>query len=173
MEKVAEARALARRLSSGERGYWRAVAGPLGIFEDSLRRAREACAFDLVERGLMSRPGSGTERGQAGTGEDEERDKQATAFIAGEVRRREEEMLRRLLSWYRDLMVWNLTGSEELLIGASPAADIRRGAGGMSPERAGECAARIEAALEALWMNADFHTVAENLLVQLTAEGKG
>jgi len=85
------------------------------------------------------------------------------------MRRRHEEMLRQLLAWYRDLMVWNLSGSEELLVGAAPVDDISRAARGISPAEIGERVKLIEAALEALWMNADFHTVTENLLVQLTA----
>ena len=167
-ERIDEARRLSQRLSSGEPGYWRAVAGPLGIFEDSLRKAREALAADLVARGLMDPPGAAGERRATGDEEDDEREKQAVAFIEGEMRRRHEEMLRQLLSWYRDLMVWNLTGSEELLVGVAPVDDITRAARGMSPAEIGERVKLIEAALEALWMNADFHTVTENLLVQLT-----
>ncbi len=167
-ERLDEARRLSQRLSSGEPGYWRAVAGPLGIFEDSLRKAREAIEADLVARGLMDPPGAAGERRATGDEEDDEREKQAAAFIEGEMRRRHEEMLRQLLAWYRDLMVWNLSGSEALLVGAAPVGDITRAARGMSPAEIGERVKLIEAALEALWMNADFHAVTENLLVQLT-----
>lgn len=165
-ERLGEARELARMLSAGERGYWRAVAGPLALFETSLRQAGEALEMDLVERGLLSPPGAEGGRPQA---DDEERDKQAAAFIQGEMRRRHEEMLRRLLAWYRDLLVWNLTGDEGLLAGVSPVSAVRRAAAGTDAERVGECVARIEAALDALRMNAEFHTVMENLLVQLSA----
>lgn len=172
-ERLDEARRLSRRLSSGEPGYWRAVAAPLGIFEDSLRKAQEALAADLVARGLMDPPETAGERRGTGGEHEDEREKQADAFIEGEMRRRHEEMLRQLLAWYRDMMVWNLSGDGTLLVGAAPAADVARAARGMSAERIGECVKRIEAAREALRMNADFHAVMENLLVQLSAREKG
>ena len=166
---LGEVRELGRLLSAGETGYWRAVAGPLGLFENCLRKAEDALEMDLVERGLLSPLGAGGERVRSGAAHDEEREKQASAFIQGEMRRRHEEMLHRLLAWYRDLLVWNLTGDEKLLAGGIPASAVRRAAAGVSAARAGECVRRIETALEALWMNADFHAVMENLLVQLTA----
>ncbi len=165
-ERLGEARELARMLSAGDTGYWSAVAGPLALFETSLRRAGEALEMDLAERGLLPPPGAEGGRPPAN---DEDRDKEAVAFIQGEMRRRHEEMLCRMLAWYRDLLVWNLTGDERLLAGVSQASAVARAAAGMDAAKAETCVARIEAALEALRMNAEFHTVMENLLVQLSA----
>jgi hypothetical protein len=66
-------------------------------------------------------------------------------------------------------MVWKLTESGALLVGAGGSESVARAADGMSLERIQESIRRIEGALRSVRGNTDFHTVVENLLVQLTA----
>ncbi len=168
-DRLAEARLLSRRLSAGETGYWRAVAGPLDIFDQSLARACKALEIELARRGLADPAGAGRGATPAGAAGGQGREREASAFVEGERRRRQMEMLRQVLAWHRDLLVWKLTREERLLMGAGTAAEIERAARGMSGARMEKCVRHVEDALKALSMNADFHLVMENLLVQLTA----
>ena len=162
-ERVREAGDLAGMLAEGERGYWRAVARPLDLMERSLARAADSLEWEFVEKGL----------GSAGDGyESKEIQEQIEAFTAGETRRRQEELLGELLNWYRDLLVWRHTGTEGLLLSAAERDQVARAAQGMSVARIEQVIQRVEDALRSLRLNADFHTVLENLLVQIAGSNK-
>ncbi len=74
-----------------------------------------------------------------------------------------------MLAWYRDLLVWNLTGDEQLLAGGLPGPPPSRGPPRAWTRRRRRRASPASGGARALRMNAEFHTVMENLLVQLSA----
>ncbi|MEJ2745234.1 MAG: DNA polymerase III subunit [bacterium] len=165
--RLAEARGLTKRLADGGGGYWSAVSGLLGAIDGSVMRAEETVAWELAEKGIGARRGK--ETSAVGDVAKEDDSGQVAAFTACEIRRRQEELLKELLIWYRDVMVWKLTESGALLVGAGGSESVARAADGMSLERIQESIRRIEGALRSVRGNTDFHTVVENLLVQLTA----
>jgi len=164
-ERLAEARELTARLADGGRGYWSTVAKILSVIDSSAMRTEEAVEWELVEKGIRARRSEEGTAARVEEGEDVE--EQTEAFTAGEIRRRQEELLKELLVWYRDLMVWKLTTAGALLVGAGGAEKVARAAGGMSLSRIQESIRRIETALRSVRGNTDFRTVVENLLVQL------
>jgi len=159
--RAAEARELAEMLAGHEHGYWDGVAGPLELMEKSIARAGESLEWELAEKSMRSDEAEET-------GLEEERE----AFTAGETRKRQEELFGDLLAWYRDLLVWKNTGSAELIMSAGGQRAVARAAERMSVSRIERDVRRIEAAARSLRLNADFHTVMENLLVQLSAEAE-
>ena len=165
--RLVEARELAKHLADGGGGYWGAASGLLGAIDGSVMRAEETVAWELAEKGIGARLGKDTAAAAVEEGEDVE--EQVEAFTAGEIRRRQVELLTELLVWYRDLMVWKLTGSGALLVGAGCGEGVARAAAGMSLDRIRESIRRIEKALRLVRGNTDFHTVVENLIVQLMA----
>lgn len=165
--RLSEARELASRLADGDRGYWGAVSGLLGAIDGSVLRSEETVAWELAEKGVGARRDKEPSAAAAGDAVDVE--EQVAAFTAGEIRRRQEELLKELLVWHRDIMVWKLTGSGALLVGAGGNEAVARAAAGMGLDRIRESIRRIETALRSVRGNTDFHTVVENLLVQLTA----
>jgi DNA polymerase-3 subunit delta' len=165
--RLLEAREMASRLADGDGEYWGAVSGLLGAIDGSVMRAEETVAWELAEKGIGARRGK--EPAAAAVEDAGGVEEQVAAFTAGEMRRRREELLKELLVWHRDLMVWKLTESEALLVGAGGGDRVARAAAGMSLERIRESIRRIETALRSVRGNTDFHTVVENLLVQLTA----
>jgi len=164
-ERLGATRELTQRLADGGRGYWSTVAKLLSVIDSSVMRTEEAVEWELAEKGIRARRGE--EESPAGEEEGEDVEEQIEAFAAGEMRRRQEELLKELLVWYRDLMVWKLTASGELLVGAGGADRVARTAGGMSLNRIQESIRRIETAVRSMRGNTDFRTVVENLLVQL------
>ncbi|MCX6354235.1 MAG: DNA polymerase III subunit delta' [Candidatus Aureabacteria bacterium] len=162
-ERVRETSDLAGMLAEGERGYWRAVARPLELMERSLARAADSLEWEFAEKGLHHEDDGY---------ENEEIQEQIEAFAVGETRRRQEELLGELLTWYRDLLVWRHTGTEGLLLSAGERDQVARAAQEMSVARTEQAIQRVEDALRSLRLNADFHTVVENLLVQIMASDK-
>jgi len=165
-ERLGGTRELMQRLADGGRGYWSTVAKILSIIDNSMMRAEEAVEWELAEKGIRARRG---DEGSPAQEEGEDVEEQIEAFAVGEMRRRQEELLKELFVWYRDLMVWKLTASGALLTGAGGAERVARTAGGMSLSRIQESIRRIETALRSVRGNTDFRTVVENLLVQLMA----
>lgn len=155
-----EAREISRLLSSEVRRYWTPVAGILDLMSNSLARLEESVKWQLAERGLLS----------AGEGpKSDEALKAVDAFVFGEMRKRQEEFLEEILRWYRDVLVWKSTGREELLIGSGRPEEFGRFARGATFEHLLGAVRLIESALGQLRRNANFQTVMENLLVQITA----
>jgi hypothetical protein len=157
-DRLKRVREITARFGDGEKGYWTTVAGLLELMEDTLKRSQESLEMDLAEKGLKAR-----------SEDDEEVEEQVRAFTDGERRRREEEFLKELLVWWRDLLVWKLAPSEELLLGAARPDQMRSLARGMDAARIESALRLIESALSSLRRNADFHAVMENLLIQLTS----
>ncbi|MCX6339297.1 MAG: DNA polymerase III subunit delta' [Candidatus Aureabacteria bacterium] len=166
-ERLGGTRELTARLADGDRGYWSTVAKLLSVIDSSVMRTEEAVEWELAEKGIRARRSE--ERTAAREEEGEDVEEQREAFAAGEVRRRQEELLKELLTWYRDLMVWKLTASGELLVGAGGAVRAARTAGGMNLSCIQESIQLIETALRSVRGNTDFRTAVENLLVQLVA----
>ncbi len=166
-QRLAEIRELTSRLADEDSGYWSTVAGILSAIDGSLMRAEKAVEWELVEKGMRARRHEEETAARMEEGEDAE--EEIEAFISGEIRRRQEELFKELLVWYRDLMVWKLTGEGALLVGAGGAERVARAAGNKSLSRIQESIGRIETALRSARGNTDFHTVLENLLIQLVA----
>ncbi|MDD5557472.1 MAG: DNA polymerase III subunit [bacterium] len=160
--RLEDARALIGHVSGGG-GYWDAVAPALELIVDAVERSTAHAAGGLREKGIRisDRP-SGSEE------EDRAARERLDAIVVGEERRRQEEILRDLLLWCRDLIVRRRGGAGAPLLSAAPAAAVDAAAAGADEERIEGAARSIEGALAMLDWGADFHAVAESLLVRMT-----
>jgi hypothetical protein len=155
-DRLGEIKGFSRYLPEIGSGYWDAVVPLLHLAKSSIERSEEA----------IKQRFSGTDRTE-GTGSETESGDELKALCAGEIRRREEMLLKGLLVWYRDILVWRRTGNEHLLLGGA-VEEIRRHARGMD-DRSVEAALRcVENARRALRANVQFHNVMEGLFVELS-----
>jgi DNA polymerase-3 subunit delta' len=144
----------------GKRGYWAMVSGLLDMIDQSVERTEESLEWELAEKGLRDHGGD-TEAGAM--------KEEIKAYRVGETRQRKEEILRELLAWYRDVLVWKLTGSTELLVSSRGGAHLEEQARRLTREQIDQAIRHVENALRYLRSNVNFHNLLENLLVQLSS----